>query len=43
MWGDWGGYRRLRVAGMHRVIYRLDYRDRRIEVVAVGPRGSVYD
>ena len=43
LWGDWVGHRRLHVAGMQRVIYRLDYRRRRIDIVAVGPRSSVYD
>jgi len=43
MWGDWIGHRRLHVAGMQRVIYRLDYRGRRIDILAIGPRGRVYD
>jgi mRNA-degrading endonuclease RelE of RelBE toxin-antitoxin system len=42
-WGEWAGHRRLRVAGMQRVIYRIDYRVERIDIVAIRHRGQAYD
>ncbi|MBI2203626.1 MAG: type II toxin-antitoxin system mRNA interferase toxin, RelE/StbE family [Candidatus Rokubacteria bacterium] len=42
LWGDWAGHRRLHIAGMQRVIYRINYREYHIEIVAIGPRGQVY-
>ena len=39
----WEGYRRLRVLGTLRVVYRVDHRVRLIDVVKIGGRGSIYE
>jgi addiction module RelE/StbE family toxin len=42
LYGKWQGHRRLHVLGTLRMVYRVDYRAGRVDVVGIGGRGSIY-